>query len=66
MRRSQGRVREVFAVVLSMVVAAVSAGDLVGRPARAVDVLGVFVGGAGAGVARMFSRRRAAKADQNA
>jgi hypothetical protein len=66
MRRPQAKAREILAVVLSVVVAAVSASDVIGRPARAVDILGVFAGGAGvgAGVARLLGRRRAATAEQ--
>jgi hypothetical protein len=66
MRRPRGTRREILGCVLSLVVAAGGASEIVGRPARTVDVLTVFAGGVGVGssVALAVARWRAKRQTQ--
>lgn len=68
MRRPVGAKREVLMAVMSTIVAALGAIDLVGQPARTVHIIMIFAGGLGAGIAlaRAIERTRAERREKAA
>ena len=61
MKRQPSLTRELVIAVLSIAISLVGALDLIGHPARSVQILTIFAGGVGAGVSlgRTVERLRA-------